>query len=414
MSNTSNLLKVALVANIFEWYEFTIYAYLADIIAQLFFVVTDPVSGLIKTFAVYATGFLARPFGSLLFGIMGDRVGRRRPLTLSMMIMALPTVFIGLLPTYQDTGLLAPVLLLTLRIIQGFATGGELTVDACYIFEAAPINRRSILCSVVTASSSLGFLLASSVAFLLSSLFDHQTILLWAWRLPFLLSFLMVCGIYIIRRSIHELPMPPRHPPAFAFRVLKQSLLNPLLLIAFLTVSSVTLLVWMPAYLTYFLHYPPRLAHLSNLFTIMAIACFYLVGGMLSQFLGYQQVIQLGIGCVCIWIMPLFIALQQASYRMILTISLILALLLGSVGGVSMEALAQQFPQFVRCRGMNLGYTLPVVFLGGTTPLFLTWVIDKTGLLLFPAFYIACLGLFAFSAAFQLENPRAAERVILA
>ncbi len=120
--------------------------------------------------------------------MMGDRKGSSQPLKVVLMLMAIPTALIGFLPTDQDIGTLAPVLLITLRLLQGFAVGGEYPTNACYIFESSPDDRKSILCSVVAASTALGMLLASLVAFLLFQYFDRATILAWAWRIPFILS----------------------------------------------------------------------------------------------------------------------------------------------------------------------------------------------------------------------------------
>lgn len=133
MANTQSLLKTGLVANIFEWYEFVIYAYLADILGAIFFHADDSVSGLIKAFAVFAVGYFARPLGSLFFGMLGDRIGRGYPLKITLLMMATPTALIGFLPVYADIGILAPSLLLVLRLIQGFAMGAEWPLNACYI-----------------------------------------------------------------------------------------------------------------------------------------------------------------------------------------------------------------------------------------------------------------------------------------
>ncbi len=207
----THLLKIGLVANIFEWYEFVIYAYMVGVIGQLFFHSEDPISRLIQTFAVFSIGYLARPLGSLFFGAMGDRVGRGSPIKITLVMMAVPTALIGLLPTYHDIGWTAPALLFALRLIQGFAMGGALPGTACYIFEAAPADRKSILCNVVVVSVALGSLLATLVVFLLFQYFDRTTILAWAWRIPFLLSIPLTVAIGYIRREIRDFPLPQQN-----------------------------------------------------------------------------------------------------------------------------------------------------------------------------------------------------------
>src|SRR5260364_72755 len=190
-----HLLKIGLVANIFEWYEFTVYAYLADVIGSLFFSAENSGGKLIQVFAIFAVGYFARPLGSLFFGMM-----------------AVPTVLIGCLPTYQHIGLLAPILLLILRCIQGFAMGGELPLNGCYLFEASSDNSKSLLCSIATTSMNIGVLFASFTAFLLFSVFDRHTILAWAWRLPFLLGLPMTVAINNMRYAIREPPLKSKSP----------------------------------------------------------------------------------------------------------------------------------------------------------------------------------------------------------
>lgn len=404
----SNLLKIGLVANIFEWYEFVIYAYLADIIGQVFFNASDSVSGLIRTFSVFAIGYLARPLGSFFFGIIGDRVGRGRSLKISLLLMAVPTVLIGLLPTYQNIGLLAPALLLALRLIQGFAMGGELTMSGCYIFEAAPDDRKSVLCSMVAVSPILGILLAALVSSLLFLVFDHKMILEWAWRIPFFLSILLTIGICIIRRGIYSSnTITNSIRQVFDFRIFKLSLLKTLPLFSFSTIFFYTLITWLPAYLIHFLDYSPRLSRLVNILVLATLIPSYLGAGHIASLVGYHRLIKIGLTTTILLIIPLWFSFQSASFSAILATQILLALLLSSIEGVIIETLARQFPFSMRCRGMNLACTIPAVFLGGTTPLIFTWMIQKTGLLMFPAFYIMFFGLLALPAAWRLKPVEA-------
>lgn len=399
-----NLLKIGLVANVFEWYEFIVYVYLADVIGQIFFNTNDPISRLIQVFSIFSIGYFARPFGSLIFGMLGDWKGRAQPLKVVLMVMAVPTALIGFLPTHQDIGALAPILLISLRLIQGFAAGGEYPISACYIFEASPINQKSVLCSVVAVGTVLGMLLASLVSFLLFQCFNYTTILAWAWRIPFILSIPLTISIAYIRFGIKEFPLKQKNHSNSTWSTLKRPLFKIFLINSFITVFGYTLLTWMPQYLIHFLNYPTHSARLLNLYTLVALAIFYLIAGYMARIFGYQRLIKVGVIITCFSICPLFFGIQQASFWTILTIQLLLALLLASVGGSFTEALAAQFPSFVRCRGMNLAYTLPVVLWGGTAPLICTWVIKETSWLMFPAFYVLLFGLLALPAALRLKD----------
>lgn len=248
--------------------------------------------------------------------------------------------------------------------------------------------------------------------------FDRETVLAWAWRLPFLLSIPLTIGIGIMRCAIIEFPLPQegreeRWRSAQTLHRLKQPFLKPLFtavpIIAFVSVFGYLLLIWMPSYLTHLLHYSLPLVQLTNMFVLASLTVFNLAAGYIARFIDYRKLIQLGIGCVCILIYPLFTALQEARYRIVLAVLSILALLHGGINGVIMQMLAEAFPRSLRCRGMNLAYTLPMGFCGGTAPLVCTWLTAKTGVLLFPTFYITCFGFIGFLVAFRLAPPHVAE-----
>ncbi|CCD29215.1 putative Major facilitator family transporter [Candidatus Glomeribacter gigasporarum BEG34] len=407
MNTTRDLLKIGLVANLFEWYEFGIYGYLAGIVGQIFFSPGDSISSLIQGFAVFAIGYLARLLGSIFFGFAGDWAGRGRALKISLIMMAAPTVLIGFLPTYNTVGVLAPVLLLVLRLVQGFAMGGELPLNGCYVFEASPAHHRSVLCSMVMVSIALGMLLASLVANLLFWYFDRETIVQWAWRLPFLLSIPLTFFIIAMRRAIHDFPVPSTklegRSIATSCAVLKKPMLTAVSIMSFATVFGFVLTIWLPSYLNHFLNYPPRLAQLTNTLTLIALVVFKLASGYMAHRLGYQRLVKIGLIMTILFIFPLWFRLQTLSFSHALMTQLLMALLAGSVSGILMEILASQFPSSGRSLGMNLAYTLPTVLLGSTSPLILTLMINKTGLLLFPAFYILFFGLLALPGALSLS-----------
>lgn len=404
--STRNLLKISLTANIFEWYDFIIYAYLADVMGQIFFNAADSISGLIRSFAVFAIGYCARPLGSLFFGILGDRIGRATPLKTSLMMMAVPAACIGLLPTYHDIGVWAPVLLLALRVMQGFAAGGELPISACYIFEVSPPVHRSLLCSVVMCSQQLGALLASFVIFILFRYFEHQTVLAWAWRIPFWISIPLTVSIGMMRREIHA--AAPQSNKQFdpLWRLLKSPMLRTVPIVLFLSTLGYILLVWLSSYLTHFLGYPRHSAQLMNTVVLAVLICFILTGGTIACFYGYQRVIQTALIVTLVSVVPLWFGLQIGSFSIALIVQLVLAALFGIMLGVSYEAIAAQFKRAVRCRGMTLADTFPTVFAGGTAPLICTWAVDRSGFLMFPAFYILFLGLLALPATWRLEGKR--------
>src|SRR5499433_2118829 len=172
------------IGNVLEWYDFVVFAFLAPVIGARFFPAEDPLSALIQAFAVFAVGYLMRPIGGVLFGHLGDRLGRKRALQLSIVVMAVPTALMAVLPTHAEAGALAAVLLLLLRLCQGLSVGGEAAGSICYLVEAAPPHRRAFVGSLTNLGIAGGVLLASAVVGLLS--LAPAEIHAWGWRLPFL------------------------------------------------------------------------------------------------------------------------------------------------------------------------------------------------------------------------------------
>ncbi|MEC9312754.1 MAG: MFS transporter, partial [Pseudomonadota bacterium] len=191
------------IGNVVEWYDFALYGYLAGIIAPVFFPSQDPTAGLIATYGIFAAGFLMRPLGAAVFGWFGDRYGRARTMQISVAMMALPTLLLGLLPTYAQVGVLAPVLLVLVRILQGISVGGEFSSSATYLVETAPTGRRGLTGSWANIGSMTGSLLGVGAATLVTTLFDAQTMQDGAWRLPFLGGALLGVTAILMRRNLH-------------------------------------------------------------------------------------------------------------------------------------------------------------------------------------------------------------------
>lgn len=407
--NFSKLLKIGLFANIIEWYEFLVYMHLSEVISELFFKSTTRIQALIQTFALFAISYLVRPVGSLFFGYFGDKYGTQASLKISLLMMSIPTVLIGLLPTYREIGYFATGLLCGLRLIQGFAAGGEFPVSACYVFETAPPRTRSFLCGVVSNSSMIGSLLGSMAASSLFLCFTSDTLLAWAWRIPFLLGLPLTFWIVSIRKNCLE-PLSEgqkntkvKNPFQTILTSERVALLKGLSLCAFSSVVGVyTLSMWMPFYLTHFLNYPPAIAHSFNTSLLLFSILFAQVAAWSAHYLGFHRIIQISILLSLILVYPLFRGLQGASWMTTYLILLTLKLLLSAIGGVIIEALGSLFTH-ARSTGMSIAFTFPTAIFGGITPLICTYLTNKLGLLTFPAFYVMLFGLLALPAALSLK-----------
>src|SRR6201986_2732445 len=195
------------IGNVLEWYDFTVYAYLAGILGAKFFVSTDENSALLATFAVFGVGFVARPLGGLLIGLFGDKFGRKPALLLTFLIIAGSTGLIGILPTYASIGVAAPVLLVLARLLQGISAGGEWGGAASFLVEWAPAHRRGLYGSLHPCAITLGMLLGSGVTGALTTALGSATMADWGWRLPFLLGTLLgPVGLYV-RSKVDETPV---------------------------------------------------------------------------------------------------------------------------------------------------------------------------------------------------------------
>src|SRR6202048_4420148 len=195
-----------IAGNVMEWYDFTVYGYFAAVIGRQFFPAEDPISSLLAAFGVFAAGFLMRPFGSLVFGHIGDKIGRKAALMASVILMAVSTFLIGLLPTYQQIGITAPVLLVLLRLLQGIGIGGEWGGAVLMVVENAQDRNRGLLGSMVQIGWPVGNLAAIGIFAALSQV-PESDFLLWAWRIPFLISIVLVgIGLYI-RMQLDETPV---------------------------------------------------------------------------------------------------------------------------------------------------------------------------------------------------------------
>lgn len=194
------------LGNVLEWYDFTLYGTLAPIIANLFFPSKNALVSLIMTFGAFAAGFLMRPLGGIIYGHIGDRFGRKRALIASIILMTIPTVFLGILPTYAFVGILAPLLVTLTRLLQGIAVGGEFTGTMSFLVETAPDNRRGLAGSFALVGVLAGILLGAVVVTVISIVLPQGYLNQWGWRIPFLLGGVLGFAVWLLRRNLSETP----------------------------------------------------------------------------------------------------------------------------------------------------------------------------------------------------------------
>ena len=403
----------AVIGNILEWYDFSIYAFVATIIAKRFFPAGDEIAALLSTFAAFGIGFLARPLGGVVIGRLADRHGRKFALILTILIMAGGTVAIGPIPGYETLGWVAPALLVLARLAQGFSTGGEWGGSTSFIVEWAPDNRRGLFGSIHQASVSGGLLLGSGIAALLSTLLTAAQMQEWGWRLPFLLGGLLLpIGLYL-RRNITETPAfrraqretavapdartSDRSGPWLAARAFGFTMLW--------TVTSYVMLSFMPTFTQKFAGLSRVEALWSSTAGIIMLVVAIPVMGMLSDRIGRRpMLLTCTIGFVVLSY-PIFWGIVAASrLAVILPVQIGISVLIAFFSGPGPAAIAEIFPTRARALWMSIGYSLAVAIFGGFAPYIATWLIERTGSPLSPSLYVIVCALVSSIVIWRLDE----------
>ncbi len=407
---SKNLVYIGFLANIFEWYDFSVYAYLVSKIGYLFFPSGNAQIELIKAFFLFSVSYLIRPLGSVFFGYMADRYNRISSLNLSLLMMAIPTILIGFLPTHARVGILATISLVTLRLVQGFAAGGELPGSACYVYERSSDEKKSFYCSFVAASSMLGVLLGSIMATVLYWLFSAEQVLAWAWRIPFFFGFFILIFVFYLRKNIlipddNILLNKTVYKKTLSEIILnKAGLMRIIAINAFIAVTFYLLFVWMPSYLHVFLKINEVRAFLSGTLGLFMLIIFTLIFGALAPRIGRRNLALISIISIFILTYPLFMILKEGSLVCLFWVPVVFALSLSCIDGINIEMMASQFPNTFRARGLGLGFTTPTAIFGGIAPTICSYLIYKTGSDISVIIFLMAMCLIALPAALTLKQ----------
>ncbi|HXH30622.1 MAG TPA: MFS transporter [Bacteriovoracaceae bacterium] len=389
-----------------EWYDFYIFGSLATIISTQFFPKGNETVNLLLTLATFATGFVVRPFGAIFFGRIGDLVGRKYTFLVTLLIMGVSTTFIGLLPNYESIGMLAPVLLLILRLLQGLALGGEYGGAATYVAEHAPANRRGFYTSFIQTTATLGLFVSLGVILLTRQLVGEAVFSDWGWRVPFLLSVVLVVISVVIRRKLHESPVfqEMKASGKASKSPLRDSFLNPanrrMVIIALFGATAGQGVVWYTGqfYALYYLQTVLKV-HFVDANYIIAGALligtpFFIFFGYLSDIIGRKKIMMAGCLIAAISYIPIYQAMAHyAGYNAadpmnplmapdtfaLTGLVLIQVLFVTMVYGPIAAFLVELFPTNIRYTSMSLPYHIGNGVFGGMVPLIGTFLVDRTG-----------------------------------
>jgi MHS family proline/betaine transporter-like MFS transporter len=397
------------IGNVVEWYDFALYGYLAGVIAPVFFPPDNPTAGLIATYGIFAAGFVMRPIGAAIFGWFGDRYGRARTMQISVTMMALPTLLLGALPTHAQVGILAPVLLVAVRVLQGLSVGGEFSSSATYLVETAPAGKRGLIGSWANIGSMAGSLLGVAAAALVTSVFSSDTMADWAWRLPFLGGGLLGAVAILIRRNLHNSQRFQKHhegrdetsPLLQAFTTNRRETLVALAFAAAYGTCFYVVFVYLPEWLSGQGLMARDTALTINaammLLVIPAMPSFAVIGDRWLPRRTWIAAALLALGVVA-WPLELWMVRSGGALASILTTHVVTFALLAVPLGSAPALFVEMFPQSDRLSGYSVAFNIGVGVFGGLTPMIATSLIAGTGIVTAPGLYAAAAALIAVAA----------------
>ncbi|WP_443059018.1 glycine betaine/L-proline transporter ProP [Streptomyces sp. NBC_00388] len=422
------------LGNMMEWFDFGVYAYLAGTLGEVFFPSSSPGAQVVSTFATFAAAFLVRPLGGLVFGPLGDRIGRKRVLAATMIMMAISTFAVAFLPSYNSIGFAAPILLLVCRLVQGFSTGGEYAGATTYIAEYSPDKRRGFLGSWLDFGTFVGYSLGSGIVTILTAVLGDDGMVDWGWRIPFLVAGpLGLIGLYM-RLRLEETPAFKQQAEENAAEYAKEShaegdedpvevarqsgkgrlkeiftdhwqaVLICMGLVLLYNVTNYMVTSYLPTFMTETLGQDALTAQLLVLGTMIVVVLTITTVGRTSDRWGRRPVFMAGSVALIILAIPAFLLIRQGGIVLPAFGCLILGLLLVCFAGTSASTLPALFPTRLRYGALSISFNVSVSLFGGTTPLIASGLVEATGNDMVPAYYLMVAGVIGLVATYFLHE----------
>ena len=407
-----------------EWYDFLTFATLAVVFGPLFYPSNDPTAGLLASLATFGVGMVVRPIGASFFGSMGDRIGRKPVFMITITLMGFATVGVGFLPTYQQIGVWAPILLVTLRLLQGLSAGGEIGGSAVYLTEHSGVANRGFKTSFLQLMGPAGILASTMQIALLQHYLSAEEFLSWGWRVPFWVSLLLLVIAFQVRRALEETPVFAelnQHQKTESQLVnnFKDPEIRKRMFLLFFCVSSSGAIlffcvqVYSAIFLKTTLHLPSEVVDRLSIYATLALFPLTIFAGWLSDRVGRKPVIVSGslLGAILIW--PAYRALEnfgtafihtnnQYNLLVITLVLIALSLALSLVVGPQAAFLAELFPAKNRNSAATLPHNLAAGWIGGMLPLIVTWLNQVWGNSLaglwYPTIFLLCASAIAIFA----------------
>ena len=396
--NDYKTLSLSALGGALEFYDFIIFVFFATVVGKLFFPADMPEwLRLMQTFGIFAAGYLARPLGGIVMAHFGDLLGRKKMFTLSIFMMAVPTLIMGLLPTYAQIGMWAPILLLLMRVIQGAAIGGEVPGAWVFVSEHVPQRHIGYACGTLTCGLTAGILLGSLVATAINSIYTPVEVSDYAWRIPFLLGGVFGLFSVYLRRWLHETPvfaelqlrkaLAEEVPLRAVLRDHRGAILISMLLTWLLSAAIVVLILMTPTVLQTVYHFAPTTALQANSLAIVFLSIGCIIAGALSDRFGAGRVFVFGCTALLLTSWTFYHSLA-AHPDWLFPLYALTGLLVGTIGAVP-YVMVKAFPPVVRFSGLSFSYNVAYAIFGGLTPMIVSLLLKESPM--GPAYYVAVL-----------------------
>lgn len=414
-------ISAAALGNAMEWFDFGVYGFVAYALGHIFFPKASPNIQMIAALATFSVPFLVRPLGGVVFGRLGDRLGRQKILSITIVIMAVSTFCIGLIPPYAMIGIWAPLLLLLCKLAQGFSVGGEYTGAAIFVAEYSPDRHRGFLGSFLEFGSISGFVLGAGVVVLLQSILTDSQFLSWGWRLPFFMAApLGLVGLYL-RHAAEETPAFQQqldmmakedqddsdHRTKMSFKYIVTHFWKPLLVcIGLVLTTNITyymLLTYMPSYLSHDLHYQENHGVLIIIAIMIGMLFMQPTVGLLSDKIGRKPFVIGGSVALLVLAIPCFHLIVSGKVGLIFVGLCILAIILNMFTGVMASILPALFPTRIRYSALASAFNVGVI-IAGLTPTVAAALVDSTDNLYVPAYYLMLVALIGIITGFCMKE----------
>lgn len=415
--NPRELLKTVVAASLvtgLEMFDFTVFGFFAVMIGDQFFPAKDPMTSLLWAVGTFGVGFFMRPLGAMMIGAYADRVGRRVAMTRTSWMMALGTAALGLCPSFASIGVIAPLIVIAGRSLQGFAVGGDIGVAATFVLEAGPVSRRGYLVSWQLTSQGAAALLGATLGVLLTSTVSAAALASWGWRIPFLIGLLIApVGLYV-RHRLRDDPISidtarsAGTPLAELCREHGTTILLAMLMMMGQTIPVYAIVYFMPSYATRVMHMPAVIGfQASALSALLLVVIPPLAGRLIDRLPRRKPLALLASGCTALLVYPVFLMISRATSALPILCGVGLISIMVAFGAVAVALLVlEALPARVRASGMAVSHALHVALFGGTAQFIVTGLIRWTGDSMSAAWYVAPACAVSFCALMLFKEQR--------